>query len=1072
MNNSEDAKRGAAAGPATHCAQTSDGPPLREPGPPGTPRPNPDDNPDNKDYSRKFEKPVAWLFGRQLVRSLKGILLYSAYGSKLDPREWMTSRVHKFAAEGEGRTQADLWEEDAKNYPDGFWFDYISDTGDGMRATYSIAYLCLSDLAVPTLNAPGEKDEAEPVLKAGDPATPVIDGREGGPAVLPRGEFLFIGGDTAYHASDYMTLGERIQKTFRWAYWDLVADGGLGEEEPPRPVFGIPGNHDYYDQLDGFRRQFLRPVFWEPTPPQPASAPMPAHLEEAETAQLILRGFYRTQTASYLALRLPFGWHMWGLDTETGQIDDRQTTFFRQFCRIVKSAPDKDAEDLVIPPKRLIVATCSPTTFFGKLANPKDFKSADAFGQLAIEQPFLPKSIEGARQRGPRLGIPYDLTQTGDYRLKPGQCRLDLSGDVHHYARYWGPKPPDCTLTPRPGEDEKLARLKSDPAELAKAKRRNQPSSRSYASIVSGIGGAFHHPSQTYFGEVREQSLYPSEKTSTEEVSRRVFKFWNIISGGGVWLAGLLLAFLVYFAFTVPQSSRDVLNNVAHFGLGLATNEKVDPPVAVLVEPGTRVDTECVDPTCVKPLLNKWLGVGEEWRAPAACGNAPNFFFFSACHRGHWPPLDFLVGIFAAVILSSIPLIYATVSKKLYGVAADEDEKDEDEKDDGKDYDDEDEATGRAYPGGVGGVDAAASEVVNTADGNKIRPVKHHPETKAEPRRRLWLLTLIAAVLFFGGLALVKPYRSHITPFGNSLLVLLTFVWAGACVALNLRYTEFLFKKAYSETITQRDWLLTWVLAGLALVAVGLGLWSFGRNNLPALLASDIVFIAAVLGLCAGLIYALPFKVTDALFSNWPKSVRWLGQGLVGLWHFVLQLAVPFILVRRPSWLSLIVVVLVVVVGTYVGERLLARFKGWALIFVWLLLGLATLLVPLLPALIRKFSPTFDGGPLWHSLTDSWFTSNDLTGWLGLLPSLAAGLVGLVMCCYWFGWYLGVCFAFNGHNNEVGGAARIERFKQFIRFRLTKEGLTGYVIAVNDPSDTGSQLTPHVVDVFHLHPKV
>jgi hypothetical protein len=1070
VNNSEDAKRGAAAGPSTHCAQTSDGPPLRDVPPQDPPKLDPEDKDQNgKPRPRKFETPVAWLFGRQLVRSLKGILLYSAYGSKLDPREWMASAVHTFAAEGEGRAPAELWDADAENYPDGFWFDYISDTGDGMRATYSIAYLCLSDLAVPTLDAPGEKVGDGPVLRAGDPATPVIKGREAGPAVLPRGEFLFIGGDTAYHASDYMTLGERIQKTFRWAYRDLVADGGLGEEEPPRPVFGIPGNHDYYDQLDGFRRQFLRPVFWEPTPPEPASAPKPPHLDEAETAQLILRGFYRTQTASYLALRLPFGWHMWGLDTETGQIDDRQTTFFRQFCRTLSSEPDGLRADVVVPPKRLIVATCSPTTFFGKLANPKDFKSADAFGQLGIEQPFLPEDIKRARRSGGRLGIPYNLRKTGDYRLKRGQCRLDLSGDVHHYARYWGPEPPDCTLTPRPGEDEKLARLKSDPAELAGLKRKNQPSARSYASIVSGIGGAFHHPSQTYFGEVREQSLYPSEKTSTEEVSRRVFKFWNIINGGGVWLAGLLLAFLVYFAFTVPQSSRDVLNNVAHFGLGLATNEKVDPPVAVLVEPGTRVDGECEDPTCVRPLLNKWLGVGDVWRAPAACGSAPNYFFFSACHRGHWPPLDFLVGLFAAVLLSSIPLIYATASKKLYGVAPDEGEKDA-VADGGADEDD-DEDEEPAYPGGVGGVDAAASEVASTADGNKIRPVKHHPETEAEPRGRLWVLTLVAAALFFGGLALVKPYRSHITPFGNSLLVLLTFVWAGACVALNLRYTEFLFKKSYSETIGRRDWLLTWVLAGLALVAAGLGLWSFGRNNLPALLASDIIFIAAVLGLCGGLIYALPFKVTDALFSNWPKGVRWLGQGLVGLWHFVLQLAVPFILVRRASWLTLIIVVVVIAVGTYVGEYLLARFKGWGLVIVWLALGLATLLVPLLPALLRKFSPGFDGGPLWHTLTDPWFTSDNTTGWLGLLPSVAAGLVGLVMCCYWFGWYLGVCFAFNGHNNEVGGAARIERFKQFIRFRLTKEGLTGYVIAVNDPSDTGSRLTPHVVDVFHLRPK-
>src|ERR1043166_6045367 len=45
--------------------------------------------------------------------------------------------------------------------------------------------------------------------------------------------------------------------------------------------------------------------------------------------------------------------------------------------------------------------------------------------------------------------------------------------------------------------------------------------------------------------------------------------------------------------------------------------------------------------------------------------------------------------------------------------------------------------------------------------------------------------------------------------------------------------------------------------------------------------------------------------------------------------------------------------------------------------------------------------------------------------------------------------YATVCFAFNGHNNEVGGAARIENFKQFIRFRLTRNDITGYVIAVD-----------------------
>jgi hypothetical protein len=75
------------------------------------------------------------------------------------------------------------------------------------------------------------------------------------------------------------------------------------------------------------------------------------------------------------------------------------------------------------------------------------------------------------------------------------------------------------------------------------------------------------------------------------------------------------------------------------------------------------------------------------------------------------------------------------------------------------------------------------------------------------------------------------------------------------------------------------------------------------------------------------------------------------------------------------------------------------------------------------------------------------------------------------MSCVWFGWYLGVCFAFNGHNNEVGGACRIEEFKQFIRFRLTENGLTGYVIAIDQPQRKGSDLKPKIVDVFHLRVK-
>ena len=1010
----EDENRASAASPA-NCETNSDGPPLR------APRPAKEREMADK-TRRKFEGPVAWLLGSQLIRSIKGILLYSAYGQKLDPRDWMTAKLASFDTDdpgelADGVDRAKLTARLKEN--GGFWFDYISDSGDGMFATYSIAYLCQSDLVVPA-HEPGG-------LKAGTLALPThVAGAQGG-VVLPRGEFLFVGGDTAYHASDYQTLIDRVYNTFNAAYEDLLQDGGLTEEEEPRPLYGIPGNHDYYDQLDGFRRQFRHPPLWER---RPAAYRGGAEAEppdsEDDFAQLSLRGFYRTQEASYFALKLPYGWWLWGLDTETGQIDERQKNFFhneQQGSRMVRSRPDAPRPDRIVPPDRLIVATCAPTTAFGQLADPEFFKAADAFGQLGIEQPFLPKHDDNKKGDG---NDPPDLSETGDARLKTGQCRLDLSGDVHLYARYWGPPPPPCSITPREGSNPKAQR----------------PVSYSYASVVSGIGGAFHHPSQTYFDEVREQSLYPSEKTSTNEVSRLIFKFWNIWNGGYVFLAGALIAFIVYFAFTVPQSSRQALNNLPHFGLGLATSERVSPTTLKLEEvPGQR-------PSIAEPGRAPIRGLfGTEWTPPSTpCRTGDPNYFYGPCRVS--APADFWIGLGMALV-ASLPLLLAAFSTKLY-----QDPKSAD----GNAVKTEQPPTGP-------GSDAKPSQKVETDRGNEIKPARRDPEIKGEPGKKLWALYILACVLFFVGMAMVKPYRSHITPFGSSLLVLLTFVWAGACVALNIRYTEFLFKRAHGSG--QSDWELPWYLLGAtSLVAAGLGLWSFGQNNLPALLASDMLFIGAMLLVFFAVVFGLPFSAAVGLLAK-RGAVGTVGKLLIGIWHYLLQIAVPFILIRKASLLTLIIAVAVIAIGTPLGERLLARFKGGALAVVWVILGALTIVLPvwLVP------SARTGGEGLWHTLVQPWFVPGDWTGWIGLVPAVLAAAVGAVMCCYWFGWYLGVCFAFNGHNNEVGGAARIERFKQFVRIHLTREGLTGYVIAVNDPSDSGRDLTPHVVDVFHLRPK-
>src|SRR5205085_6209154 len=105
--------------------------------------------PDPKD----FEPPVAWLFGRQLIANLKWILLYTAFKGKLDARDWMKANIiphARSASEVEEFWQREQADERAGLYDpkEEFWFDYIADSGDGQRAVYSVAYLCMSDFVV------------------------------------------------------------------------------------------------------------------------------------------------------------------------------------------------------------------------------------------------------------------------------------------------------------------------------------------------------------------------------------------------------------------------------------------------------------------------------------------------------------------------------------------------------------------------------------------------------------------------------------------------------------------------------------------------------------------------------------------------------------------------------------------------------------------------------------------------------------------------------------------------------------------------------------------------------------
>lgn len=585
--------------------------------------------------TRVFEKPVAWLFGPQLIGGLKGILLYTAYGDKLDPRDWMTAKVFDNFSQHDGEE---------------FWFDYLSDAGDGTRAMYSLAYLTLCRGLWTT---PNPTADSEVKTTPGDPALSYQ---------LPRGAFLFVGGDTAYHASDYMTLVNRMQHPFKYAFEDLVKNNLIAKDEPRRPIFGIPGNHDYYDQVDGFRRQFRKPIRPE--------GPLPPGRSNRRNAQLTLAGFERVQEASYVSLHLPYDWWFWGLDIEPGPITRQQ---LRQRCHF--RSQEK-------PPDKLIVATSAPSTVFGQAAR-KDQPITTSLRFLGVSLPFFP--------RRDKSGKP-DFQNTGDNKLKAGQCRLDLSGDVHHYARYWGP-----------------SAAGSCPREKSKAPR---PSSESYASVVSGSGGAFHHPSTTYNDEICEQVLYPPEAKSRAAVADQLFKFWTVWSGGYVWLAGFIIAFALYFGAAVPQSSRQFINNIPVLqSLGWVNEQKLEPTIV------KRFDAQPCE--TVRPFrLWTTLGlVAPEWQPPAGCtAETPTYFF---PHASRWP-LDIFIGqafIWASLIAIVVTFVLSVFTKKIF---------------------------------------------------NDQNPYKQG----TDPHWKLWPIVIGTTLLVIIGFATISPYRHHVTPFVSSLLVL------------------------------------------------------------------------------------------------------------------------------------------------------------------------------------------------------------------------------------------------------------------------------------------------------------
>jgi hypothetical protein len=476
--------------------------------------------------------PTSWLLGTKLIGALRDMLLSSVV--KVDIRAWMT------AGEVIDLSKATTTGDDGACY-----VDFLADTGDSQQMVYQLARL----LTQPTLEVERWQGAEQKSVK------------------LPRGALLVLGGDTAYPIATHRRLLERIRAPFQWAHDELAQGDKDALAHTPISLVAVPGNHDYYDGLRGFEALVHSPPvpIWRapraaegtarPTPPASSQNEDPIPAEQP----LRLPGYKLEQHASYFAIGLPFGWRLWGLDIENAEIDDRQAAYFRRVegwkapvhgqAAVTEPAPVASATLLQRepnPPDRLILVTSRPAFVYqGQSDHAEVIKRSMA-----------------------KLGLEPAFASEGE--LDDTRARLDLSGDVHLYERYWGTDHQDMPddvdrvhgvrqrqalpagmSTYEPPERYRRPRSSSTQVDPRMRKRGNDEVAReeqgnraNYASVVSGLGGTFHHPSQVRMGDTAPHASWPSQEHSAREVGIRLVDPYQIFRAGAVGIAGLVISLL------------------------------------------------------------------------------------------------------------------------------------------------------------------------------------------------------------------------------------------------------------------------------------------------------------------------------------------------------------------------------------------------------------------------------------------------------------------------------------------------------------------------------------------------
>jgi hypothetical protein len=254
--------------------------------------------------------PVRWLSPRTLLDTSMRFGLARVFGGYVDKREIIG-----------GRPQGVYNHADT----DELWLDYVADVGDGFNATYSIAYLMA-------------QDHVE------------VKGAGGAVERLPRGSVLVMGGDEVYPAGDWLEYEQRMKGPYEAA-------------NPGHPVslYAIPGNHDWFDGLTAFARQF--------------------------TEGRSVGGYKTVQKRSYFALELPHRWWLFAVDAQFDtHLDQTQIEYFRH------------AAERMRPGDQVILCVPQPSWLWTE-DDPRSFDRIDHFIRdvVAVRGARVPLVITGDR---------------------------------------------------------------------------------------------------------------------------------------------------------------------------------------------------------------------------------------------------------------------------------------------------------------------------------------------------------------------------------------------------------------------------------------------------------------------------------------------------------------------------------------------------------------------------------------------------------------------------------------------------------------------------------------------------